>query len=104
MCVRFPAQHLVNECFPSSEIMSRLICAPSPTAAQRKQNMANNRKRDPNNDARIASQDGMGLDAEARAYLNELKADEDAARCDWADDGECVDREFGIDPTNDLPE
>ncbi len=64
----------------------------------------NNQKRNTDNDARIASQSGMGLDAEARAYLNELRADEDAARCDWADDGECVDREIGIDPAEDLPE
>ena len=65
---------------------------------------SNNVRRDPDNDDRIGSHDGTGMDAEARAYLNELRADEDAARCDWADDGECVDREVGIDPTDDLPE
>jgi hypothetical protein len=47
---------------------------------------------------------GWGWMAEARAYLNELRADEDAARLHWADDGECIDRESGIDPADDLPE
>ena len=64
----------------------------------------NNEKRDPDNDDPIASHGATGMDAEARAYLNELRADEDAARFDWADDGECIDRESGIDSADDLPE
>ena len=46
----------------------------------------------------------IGMDPEAKEYLNELRADEDAAQRDWADDGECVDREFEGDPMDDLPE
>jgi hypothetical protein len=64
----------------------------------------NNKKGDLGNDDRIASHGGTGMDAEAREYLNELRADEDAARFDWADDGECIDRESGIDPADDLPD
>lgn len=45
-----------------------------------------------------------GMELEAREYLKELRADEDAARRDGADDGECVDRETGIEPDEDLPE
>lgn len=63
----------------------------------------NNEKRDPENADR-GSDDGVGMDAEAKAYLNELRADEDAARFDLADDGKCIDRESGIDPAEDLPD
>src|ERR1035437_6290634 len=84
--------------------MSRWICATSYSGTER-QMMANNNneKRGPDNADR-GSDDGIGMDAEARAYLIELRADEDAARDDWADDGECVEGESGGDPMFDLPE
>jgi len=64
----------------------------------------NNEEKDPDNADSIGPHDGIAMDAEARAYLNELRAEDDAARCDSADDGKCIDREFRIDPADDLPD
>jgi hypothetical protein len=58
----------------------------------------------PGQTGRIVPHNKSGMDAEAREYLMEIQADEDAARRDWSDDGECVDRESGRDPFDDLPE
>lgn len=57
--------------------------------------MANdsNEKEGPDDTDHFDPHKGGGMDAEARAYLNEMRADEDAARNDWADDGECINLE-----------
>jgi hypothetical protein len=60
--------------------------------------------RNPDQPGRVVPRNKSRMDAEAREYLKEIQADEDAARPEWADDGECVDSESGRDPSDDLPE
>ena len=60
--------------------------------------------RDPDDAGHVGPEDRNGMDPEAKEYLKEIQADEEAARKDWADDGECVDSESTVDPFDDLPE